>query len=165
MRRFSAMMVALALAVLLQAVPNAARANPEPGPVRRAPGAARLIARDGARLGAAMTWLRGDPRRGLYVFFTPDTYVECRPGPARGTIDCLAPCPDAWPWLEKVLTPQRIARLHAAGYADPGVEYSKEYLAGEPADVIAAELIALLHDAYDYRGMPPLILTAEMPPP
>ncbi|MGB6175580.1 MAG: hypothetical protein WBF43_04405, partial [Methylocella sp.] len=54
-----------------------------------------------------------------------------------------------------VLTPERIARLHTAGFADPGraPNFSKTYLAGKIDDTaLAAEVLTLLHDVYSYYG-------------
>lgn len=161
--RFGAITAALALVAFL-APPNSGWAGPRPAAARQAT-AAQLIAHEGPRLSAAIEWLHGGPQRRMEVFFNTNTYIECEPGSAPSTTYCLAPCADAWPWLEQVLTPRRIARLHAAGYADPGVEYSKEYAAGEKGDSIAAELLTLLHDVYGYDGRKSLTLVIETPSP
>jgi hypothetical protein len=66
--------------------------------------------------------------------------------------------------LTAVLTPQRIARLRAAGYADPGraPNYSKTYLASNITDAaLAAEVLTLLHDVYGYRGVSKLAVKTE----
>ena len=70
----------------------------------------------------------------------------------------------AWPALVSVLTPDRLARLHAAGYADPGraQNYAKTYpLDKYDDDAIASEVITLLHDAYGYNGAEQLMIKTE----
>jgi hypothetical protein len=52
-------------------------------------------------------------------------------------------------------TPERIARLHAAGFADPGraLNYSKTYPADKIDDAtLASDVLTLLHDVYGYYG-------------
>ncbi len=63
-----------------------------------------------------------------------------------------------------MLTPDRIARLHAAGYADPGrgPNYWKTYAINQFDDAaIARELLTVLHDVYGYTGLPQLKVKTE----
>ena len=57
-----------------------------------------------------------------------------------------------------------MARLHAAGFADPGraPNYWKIYAAAELSDAeIANELLTLLHEVYGYGGLPKLKFLTE----
>jgi hypothetical protein len=57
-----------------------------------------------------------------------------------------------------------VARLHAAGYADPGrvQNYWKLYPIDQFDDTaIAAEILAILHDVYGYAGSPRLKAATE----
>jgi hypothetical protein len=77
---------------------------------------------------------------------------------------CEAQSSESWPALAAVLTPQRIARLHSAGYADPGRTpyYSKIYPLEKFTDAaIASELLTILYDVYNYSGATTLKVTAE----
>jgi hypothetical protein len=63
-----------------------------------------------------------------------------------------------------VLTPERIARLRAVGFADPGraPNYSKTYRADEISDAaLASEVLTLLHDVYGYYGASKLDVITE----
>ena len=60
-----------------------------------------------------------------------------------------------WPALASVLTPERVARLHKAGYVDPGraPNYWKNYAFDKQSDVeIANEILTILYDVYGYAG-------------
>lgn len=88
-------------------------------------------------------------------------YVQCRPTPSG--IYCEAQSADSQPSLTRILTPDRVALLHAAGYADPGrsPNYWKNY-APEVSDLaIATELLTILHDVYGYGGEPQLEFRSE----
>lgn len=63
-----------------------------------------------------------------------------------------------------VLTPERVARLHDAGFADPGraPNYWKRYAVDQVDDAgIARELLTVLHDVYGYSGLPTLKVKTE----
>lgn len=63
-----------------------------------------------------------------------------------------------------MLTPGRIDRLHAAGFADPGrsPNYAKTYAAGKIGDAaLAAEILTILHDVYGYFGASQLHVKTE----
>ena len=56
------------------------------------------------------------------------------------------------------------ARLHAAGFADPGrgPNYWKVYQIDQPDDVaIAREILTILYDVYGYNGQPALKVKTE----
>lgn len=124
-----------------------------------------LIEIYGARTTAELQRLRVNIDR--WVFFAIETgagYVQCGSESSPPAIYCEAQSADSWPVLSRILTPDRVARLHAAGFSDPGLapNYWKEYPVADFADVdIAEELLAVLHDAYAYNGIPPLRFVTE----
>jgi hypothetical protein len=66
--------------------------------------------------------------------------------------------------LESVLTPERVARLHAAGFADPGraPNYWRDYPLDKFDDAtIAHETLTILYDVYGYNGEPKLKYKTE----
>lgn len=101
------------------------------------------------------------------VFFALETgagYVQCESGRQPPAFYCEAQSADSWEVLARILTPDRVARLHAAGFADPGraPNYSKTYPADKFTDAaIAAELLTILHDVYGYDGLPKLKVKTE----
>ena len=63
-----------------------------------------------------------------------------------------------------ILTDERVARLRAAGYTDPGrsPNYSKSYPLEKFSDVaIATELLTILHEVYGYTGPTKLKVLTE----
>lgn len=57
-----------------------------------------------------------------------------------------------------------MARLHAAGFVDPGraPNYWKKYLLDQAEDqTVAHELLAILYDVYGYTGSPKLQVFTE----
>lgn len=107
---------------------------------------------------------------GRWVYFVMDTgagYIQCGSQPSPAGINCEAQSAESWPVLSRILTPDRVARLHAAGYADPGrsPNYSKTYAVGELSDTaIADELLTILHEIYGYDGAPKLKFNSEKGP-
>lgn len=101
------------------------------------------------------------------MFFAIETgagYVQCGTQSSPPAIYCEAQSADSWPVLSRILTPDRVARLHAAGFSDPGLapNYGKEYPIEVTTDAaIAEELITVLYDAYAYDGAPPLRFVTE----
>jgi hypothetical protein len=103
--------------------------------------------------------------RDIYVIFQASIgYVQCAPMNPPPAIYCEAQSADSWPALTAVLTPERVARLHAAGYVDPGhaPNYSRSY----PLDkfdegAVARELLTILYDVYGYSGEPKLRIITE----
>lgn len=66
--------------------------------------------------------------------------------------------------LVRILTSERVARLHAAGFADPGraPNYWKIYPVGQfTYAAIADELLMVLYEVYGYTGTPKLNFTTE----
>lgn len=118
--------------------------------------AADLINLYGPRVTAEIQRLRVNVRRRVFaVFETGLGYVQCQPQTEPEAFYCEAQSADSWPALAAVLTPERIARLHAAGFADPGraPNYSKTYPADKIDDAtLASKVLTLLHDVYGYYG-------------
>lgn len=119
----------------------------------------------GARVTGEIQRLRVNLDRRVFVIFDAEIgYVQCASEDKPPSIYCEAQSADSWPALAAVLTPERIGRLHAAGFGDPGrtPNYSKTYRLGELDDAaIARELLAILHDVYGYIGKPKLKVTTE----
>jgi hypothetical protein len=138
---------------------------PPDEPSRPANSIDELVALYGARMTGEIQRLRVNLDRRVYVIFDPEIgYVQCAPEQKPPAIYCEAQSADSWPALASVLTPDRVARLHAAGFADPGAapNYSKKYPLAQFDDAaIARELLAVLHDVYGYAGRPKLKVTTE----
>jgi hypothetical protein len=111
--------------------------------------------------------LRINLHRSVHVLFDIDIgYIQCQPETAPEAIYCEAASAYSWPALAGVLTPDRVARLHATGYADPGraQNYSKTYPLTQFSDqAIAQELLQLLRDAYGYNGGWAIKIETEKP--
>jgi hypothetical protein len=129
-----------------------------------------LLSRESPRTTAEIQRLRVNEARDVFVILDAGIgYVQCQPDHAA--IICEAQSADSWPALASVLTPERVAKLHAMGFADPGrsPNYSKAYPLQQYDDpAIARELITVLHDVYGYTGVQPLMVTTEdgpMAPP
>jgi hypothetical protein len=105
---------------------------------------------------------------GSRVFMVLDTgagYVQCEPEEdTPPALYCEAQSAESWPALADRLTADRIAHLHAAGFADPGLRqnYFRDYPAVTFDDAtIAAALLTILHDVYGYDGSPSLTVRTE----
>jgi hypothetical protein len=139
--------------------------SPDHEPVSLARTAADLITIYGARVSGEIQRLKVNiDRRVFVVLDTGGGYVQCGPQPLPQAIYCEAQSAESWPVLARILTPDRVARLHAAGFADPGrgPNYWKTYPAGAFSDTaIADELLTILHDVYGYSGSPKLEFKSE----
>jgi hypothetical protein len=124
-----------------------------------------LFTRYGARITAEIQRLRVNTGRNLFVIFDAGIgFIQCEDDTAPPGIYCEAQSAYYWPPLSTVLTPDRIARLHAAGFADPGrtANYSRTYSLDAYSDAqIATEVVTLLHDAYGYNGVAALAISTE----
>jgi hypothetical protein len=127
--------------------------------------AAALVSRYGSRVAAEIQRLRVNASADVFVVFESGIgYVQCQPQTSPDGIYCEAQSAESWPALRAVLTPDRIARLHAAGYADPGraPNYARNYPTAAFTDAaIASELLTILHDVYGYDGAQPLSIKTE----
>jgi hypothetical protein len=124
-----------------------------------------LSALYGARMTGEIQRLRVNLDRNVFAVFDAEIgYLQCAPEQKPPAIYCEAQSADSWPALASVLTPDRVARLHAAGFVDPGSapNYSRKYPLAQFDDAtIARELLAVLHDVYGYTGQPKLKVKTE----
>jgi hypothetical protein len=136
-----------------------------PKPTPSAGSAELLIELYGPRTTAELQRLRVNLERRVFVVFDAGIgYIQCQPQTAPDVIYCEAQSPDSWPALASVLTPDRVAKLRAVGYADPGrsPNYWKDYPLDKYDDAaIAKEVITLLHDVYGYTGSEQLTVKTE----
>jgi len=138
----------------------------DPAAVTRSPQTtADLIARYGPAVSAEIQRLRVNLNRRVHVSFdTGLAYMQCEPDTNPAAIYCEAESAESWPAISVILTSDHVARLHAAGYADPGraPNYWKDYPLDQSKDTdIAAEILTLLHDVYGYAGATPLEIKTE----
>jgi hypothetical protein len=138
----------------------------EPHPVTGS--AQELVDIYGTRVTGEIQRLRVNLDREIYVVFeTGIGFVQCSPETRPPSIYCEAQSADAWPALSAVLTPDRVARLHAAGFSDPGraPNYWKSYPLDTADDAaIAREMLTILHDVYGYAGAQKLTVLTERSP-
>jgi len=139
--------------------------KPNLAPGRPAGSTAELFDFYGARVTGEIGRLRVNIDRRVFAIFQAGIgYVQCEPDASPPAIYCEAQSADSWEALASVLTPDRIAILHAAGYADPGraPNYWKKYAADRFDNLaIAREVLAILHDVYGYNGLPALEVLTE----
>lgn len=135
------------------------------GPSLPVTSAAELFDLYGARVTGEIARLRVNMERRVFAVFDAGIgYVQCQPHTSPPAFYCEAQSADSWEALASVLTPDRIARLHNAGFADPGraPNYWRDYPADKFEDAtLARELLAILHDVYGYNGLPKLKVTTE----
>jgi hypothetical protein len=119
----------------------------------------------GTRVTGEIQRLRVNVDRRVFVVLDTDAgYVQCQPHTSPVAIYCEAQSADSWPVLTSVLTSECVARLHAAGFADPGraPNYWRIYPADQFNDAaIARELLRILYDVYGYNGSPKLAVATE----
>jgi hypothetical protein len=139
--------------------------KPDLGPSVPATSSAELMDFYGVRVTGEIQRLRINSARRVFAIFQAGIgYVQCEPNSSPPTIYCEAQSAESWEALTSILTPERIARLHEAGFADPGraPNYSKSYPVDQTDDAtIARELLAILHDVYGYNGLPKLKVMTE----
>ena len=106
----------------------------------------------------------GEPRPPDLLRAGHGGYAQCAPETAPPAIYCESQSAESWPVLARILTSDRVARLHATGFADPGrsPNYWKFYPVGEFSDAaIANELLTILYEVYGYDGTPKLKFLSE----
>jgi hypothetical protein len=127
--------------------------------------AADLIALYGTRVTGEILRLRVNIDRRVYLILQTDVgYIQCAPKTGPDEIYCEAQSADSWPALASVLTAERIARLHTAGFADPGraPNYWRTYPLGEfDAAAVSRAALTILYDVYGYSGEPKLGIATE----
>jgi hypothetical protein len=126
---------------------------------------AELIDFYGVKVTSEVQRLRVNVDRHVYAIFEAGIgYVQCKPDARPPSIYCEAQSAESWDALASILTPDRVARLHAAGFADPGrgPNYWKIYQLDQIDDAgIAGEIMSILHDVYGYNGLPALKVKTE----
>jgi hypothetical protein len=116
-------------------------------------------------MAAALQALENSPKgKDAYVIFDAGpAYVQCMHDIDGKRMYCEASSEDAVGRpIERILTPDRVAKLTEAGFLPPGkvMNYSRFYPRGQyDAKAVAKALLTVLHDAYGYEGDPPLTLT------
>ncbi len=139
--------------------------KPDLGPSTAAASAAELIDLYKARVTGEIARLRVNIDRNIFAVFGAGIgYIQCRPDSSPPSIYCEAQSADSWAALASVLTPDRVAQLHASGFTDPGrgPNYWKNYPLDQIDDAgIARELLTILHDVYGYNGVPTLKIVTE----
>lgn len=127
--------------------------------------AQELVAIYGASTTAEIQRLRINATRRVYAVFDAGIgYIQCMPEVPPVAVYCEAQSVETWAALTTVLTPERVGRLRAAGYADPGraPNYSKSYPFEKFKDAaIASEILTILHEVYGYTGATKLETTTE----
>jgi hypothetical protein len=126
---------------------------------------ADLIAVYGARVAGEIMRLNVNFERQIFfVLSTGKGYVQCGPQTSPPGVYCEAQSAESWSGLADILTPERVARLHAMGFADPGrsPNYAKSYRLEEySGGTITEELLTILFDIYGYKGAPKLQFSTE----
>jgi hypothetical protein len=135
------------------------------GPSVAASSAEELINLYGVRVTGELQRLRVNLNREIFVILQAGIgYIQCQPETSPPALYCEAQSADSWEALRSVLTSERVASLHAAGFTDPGraPNYWKKYLIDRTDDqTIAKELLTILHDVYGYTGLPKLQIITE----
>jgi hypothetical protein len=134
-----------------------------PEPPLPAHSAEDLLSIYGTRIVGELLRLRVNYNGRVFVVLDIEAgYVQCASTGSPGDIYCEAQSAESWPGLSKVLTAGRIARLHAAGFAEPGrsPNYWKTYTGGSD-EAIARELLDILYSVYGYDGSKQLIFRDE----
>lgn len=138
----------------------------KPDATTKAQSVDQLVATYESTVTSEIQRLRINAARHVYVVFNAGIgYVQCMPDKQSGEIYCEAQSAESWSALESILTPERIAMLHKAGYADPGraQNYWKDYPLDKYSDAaLAREILTLLHEVYGYAGMPALKISTEI---
>lgn len=136
-------------------------AKPQP---QTAETAEALIKLYGPSVTAEIQRLRVNAAHRVYAVFDSGIgYIQCMPETPPVALYCEAASAESWAALSAVLNQDRIARLTAAGYKEPGraPNYSKSYPLTLTDAAIAAEILTLLHDVYNYTGAPKLDVKTE----
>jgi hypothetical protein len=127
--------------------------------------AAELIAIYGVRTTAEIQRLRINAAREVFAIFDAGIgYIQCMPETPPPALYCEAQSAESWPALAAIVTPDRVEKLHKAGYADPGraPNYWKLYSFDKATDtVIASEILTILHEVYGYTGAQEIKIEAK----
>lgn len=119
-----------------------------------------LIALYGPLVEAVLGDLRGGSGPTNFVVFGVGIgSIQCTATTMPAGVHCAVRSSVTSPALTLLLSRDRVAWLTGLGYAEPGEVpgYTKVYLAHQWSDAcVAAEILTILHVAYDYTGAIPL---------
>ncbi len=119
----------------------------------------------GATITAEIQRLRINAANEVFAIFDAGIgYVQCMPETPQSSLYCEAQSVESWPALAAIVTPERLARLHSAGYADPGraPNYWKTYAFDKATDAaIGSEILTILHEVYGYTGAQELKISTK----
>ena len=131
--------------------------KPPMEPSQKVASAAELIALSGPEVAAEIQRLRINVGKKIFVVLDVGIgYVQCAPDTSAKAFYCEAQSAESWAALTAVLTPERVGKLHALAYADPGraPNYWKFYPFDTASDAtVAHELLTILFDVYGYTGV------------
>ncbi len=101
-----------------------------------------------------------------HVIFSAElAYVQCKHDAEGKRMYCEAASADAvGKQVARILTPERQAKLIAAGFAPPGrvMNYSRFYADAEyDTPLLAKALLRILREAYGYKGAPAITVRTE----
>lgn len=113
---------------------------------------------------AELTRIAADPEA-YAIFEAGPAYVQCMPDDEDRSMYCEAASGDAvGNPVERILTPERKAKLIAAGFEPPGkvMNYRRLYPRAQfDMKTLANALLDVLRDAYGYQGAPPMKVSIE----
>ena len=130
--------------------------TPPPITAQRVASAAELVTQYGPTVTAEIQRLRINYTDKVYAVFDAGIgYIQCAPEITPPALYCEAQSAESWEALATIITPEREAKLHGAGYADPGrvPNYWKSYPLDRYTDAaVAGEILTILYDVYGYAG-------------
>lgn len=130
--------------------------TPPPMTAQRVASAAELVGQYGPTVTAEIQRLRINYTDKVFAVFNAGIgYIQCAPEVSPPALYCEAQSAESWEPLASIITPEREAKLHNAGYADPGraPNYWKTYPLDKYTDAaIAGEILTILYDVYGYAG-------------
>lgn len=139
--------------------------TPPPVKAQRVTSADELVAQYGPMLAAEIQRLRINITRDVFAVFDAGIgYIQCAPEVPTPVLYCEAQSAESWEPLASIITPEREAKLHSAGYADPGrsANYWKSYPLDQYNDAtVAKEILTILYEVYGYAGALKLKIKAK----
>lgn len=130
--------------------------KPPPITAQRVASAAELVTQYGSLVTSELQRLRINYTDKVFAVFDAGIgYIQCAPEVTPPALYCEAQSAESWEPLASIITPEREAKLHAAGYADPGraPNYWKNYPLDKYTDAaMAGEILTILYEVYGYAG-------------
>jgi hypothetical protein len=116
-------------------------------------------------MAAELERLRAAGPHAYVIFAAEPAYVQCKHDAEGKRMYCEAASADAvGKQVARILTPERQAKLIAAGFAPPGrvMNYSRFYSDAEyNTPLLAKALLRVLRQAYGYQGTPAMTVSTE----